>query len=466
MNWPLASWAIFALALAWPAWFAGRRLARRWRRRRRCEACAYDLRGRASDRCPECGQDVTKRVRLIRWRTALVHGLFVIVLLTASHLLNRIEAIQKRGWIAAVPTTVLIVCLPLERGPDDYSGSLLVGEVLRFRACREGHIDPKTRVEYGPTYPMTRWQWWCAIEMALRAEFTVFGSRTHWTMTAEWLLNAAESSDAATPDQLRRIRDVVVLEIRTRPEWPAGVEVHADFGILSIDSGWYFDFMVSPVAPNEHLASFHATGSSVGTYPDWSDHTKELGVAGPLGPVQYAFVVLRRDDIDEPWREHSRRVRAITTIVPADKALLNPIAVPSEVVGGIGVRMKIFDESRWAFEPCYVFLNLAQNQPLIDAIGDGTFAVQIRLKKDGEIVGEKVAWFNRLSWASSPDRDEWIIEFDAADELLEQSLQDGDSGWSLEIEGNPNIALRDFESTSYWAGTHEFRHIPVERVQP
>ncbi|MCC6908966.1 MAG: hypothetical protein IT430_13565 [Phycisphaerales bacterium] len=465
--WLVTSWLLFGAALGWAGWFVGRRVWRRRRFRLYCESCGYDLRGGAAPRCTECGHDTSRPMRLIRFRRALLHSMVVFALLTASHLVYRVEAIQKRGWIAAVPTTVLIALLPFERGSTDYEGSVLVQEVLSFRAQRaDAAPDAQRRSVHGPEYPMARWQWWCAIEMALKTEFTFFDTPTCWQMSAEWLLNAAESADAATRDQLRRILDVVVLDLRTRPQWPEGVEMRADFGVLSIDSGWRFDFEIHPLEPHRHLASFRPTGTSSGTYPDWNDYTDVLGMAESLGPVQYEFIIQRRDGTEHPWRELSREIRTVTTVVPADTPLLDPILIADEVVAGIGVRMKIIESPLPGSESCLVYLNFVRNRSLIDAVGAGTFAVRIRLKLNGELVGESIGWWsNRLPWKNSVDRDEWIIEYDLDNELLERARKAGHSDWSLEIEGDPILALRDFQSTSYWAGKHEFRNIPVERVE-
>lgn len=469
MNWPLGSWAIFALALAWPAWFAGRRLVRRRRRRRRCEACAYDLRGRASDRCPECGHDVTGPLRLIRVRAVLLHGTIMIALLAASHLVNRIEAIQKRGWIAAVPTTVLLLCMPFDGRPSGSGNSITARELLNHRTADPHFLWNNLGArDSGSDYPMTGWQWWLAVEMAISCDFAIHGQRTEWMANAERILIAATVCHEVTGDQMQRVLDLAFLKVHTRPEWPLGVEIHARFGSLARGLGpWVgLDYVARPYEEDASLMSFDvAAQMELATSTDWRDCSMSLGKPRSIGPIEYQFIAWREDPSIDTWNELHREVQVITAVVPAETQILQSMSIGDEVISSIGVKMRIWKHFRFGSPQCAIVLRFVGNRRFLEAVGDGTFAVRIRLKHDGQVVAERYAWWSkRMGWAPV-GTDEWTIGLVVDHDLVNAARESGDHLWSFEIEGDPILALRDFESTSYWAGKHEFRNIPVEREE-
>lgn len=59
--WVPVWFVVIVLALPGARWIARRHVAVSRVREGRCEACGYDLRGAAHDRCPECGRDALTR---------------------------------------------------------------------------------------------------------------------------------------------------------------------------------------------------------------------------------------------------------------------------------------------------------------------------------------------------------------------------------------------------------------------
>jgi len=467
MNWTIASWAIFAAALAWPGWFAGRRLLRRMRRRRRCEMCSYDLRGRVSDRCPECGHDVTQSLRLIRVRAVLLHGAIMVALLTASHLVNHIEAIQKRGWIAAVPTTVLILFVPFDDRPAGVDRSIAARELLEYRI-----VDPLVGYggfgfrDQGPALPPRDWQWWLAVELALSCDFVTHNQRTQWMEVAESILISAARCEQLSSGQMERVLRAAFLNVHTRPQWPLGVDVHARFGYLGGGIGRWagLDYVARPCDENASLTPFDVSVQEACVISaDWCDCRMSLGKPRSIGPVEYQFIAWREDSSADAWAEIHREVKVITAVVPADTEIMQPISIDDEIIAGIGVEIQIWNHAIFGSPQCAVLVNLSANERLIDAVDSGTMAVRILLKHDGQTVAERSAWWsNRMGWAPR-GQDEWKLDMVVDHDLLNRARHAGDELWTIVIEGDPSVALRDFESTSYWAGRHEFRNIPVER---
>lgn len=109
----------------------------RSRGRRRCPKCWYDMAG-SGLRCPECGHDAGEPKRLYaarRSRVTIAMGMFM---LAAAVAVQGIPRVQRGGWRATIPTTVLIAglpWLPVSVLDNDTSGAqenwTLAGRMLR-----------------------------------------------------------------------------------------------------------------------------------------------------------------------------------------------------------------------------------------------------------------------------------------------------------------------------------------------
>jgi len=123
---PLVSgWALAVMGgglLVWALW--GDALAQRLRRvkKRRCPKCWYDLSHTPGPApgvtCSECGYTARRERRLLRGRRRWRWAMVALVILVSAHLARRSPDIRERGWVAAVPTTVLICLAPQIIGDD------------------------------------------------------------------------------------------------------------------------------------------------------------------------------------------------------------------------------------------------------------------------------------------------------------------------------------------------------------
>ena len=112
----------------------------RARGRRRCGRCWYDMGGVEGLTCPECGRVARRELELgrTRRRKRLV---VAAVLLVAAGQLGWLEGrVRRGGWLAAVPTEVLIVLIP--QVPQEWlsrprgSGGAIVDQTLLGRRER------------------------------------------------------------------------------------------------------------------------------------------------------------------------------------------------------------------------------------------------------------------------------------------------------------------------------------------
>jgi hypothetical protein len=116
LGWVLG--AAGAVLLLWALfWDCGRG-------RRRCPKCWYDMGGVPGLKCPECGREARGESRLHKTRRHLGWAAGATTMLIAAHLTNSVPDIRARGWWAAAPRVVLLMCMPLldRAGPMDIRG--------------------------------------------------------------------------------------------------------------------------------------------------------------------------------------------------------------------------------------------------------------------------------------------------------------------------------------------------------
>lgn len=102
---------VLCLMLALGAMFAGWRFDPA-RGRRRCRRCWYDMVGAPSLTCPECGRIARHERDLRRTRRSRALMALGMVFVLAAYGVHVAPRVRKDGWLAAVPTTVLIAGLP------------------------------------------------------------------------------------------------------------------------------------------------------------------------------------------------------------------------------------------------------------------------------------------------------------------------------------------------------------------
>ena len=105
--------SLYVLAAAMLLWgILAQRIIVRMKHLRRCPRCLYDMSHTEGLTCSECGYAAKRERSLHRARTRKRWVLLSLLVLPGAHVTSRIPQIEDRGWVAAAPTTVLIVSLP------------------------------------------------------------------------------------------------------------------------------------------------------------------------------------------------------------------------------------------------------------------------------------------------------------------------------------------------------------------
>lgn len=219
--WPDWLWwtfggALAALGLALLGWAL---LADRARGRRRCPRCWYDMTGTPGLTCSECGHQVRSERKLLRtrrrWRWV---GLATLVMCAAAGS-SLIPRASSRGWASIVPTSILLLALPLIEDETEHSGwQLDAFDELLMRRFHTG-IYATEQTPY-----LWDWQWRIIIDRAMwRLDRFVESSETKppWTHT-EYLYQEL-LGDAIEKGIVHRFGLVDFIKSR----WP--VEVRVEF---------------------------------------------------------------------------------------------------------------------------------------------------------------------------------------------------------------------------------------------
>ena len=390
--------------------------ADRSRGRKRCPKCWYDLTASPGMRCSECGfvARTERKLRKTRrrWRRGVV-GLFIIAVGLAGPGYRE----YHDDWHRLVPTTALILWMPdLEKKQPKLYGS------LESRMADDRLAD---------------WQW-------------------------EWLLDRCLDENNLP----------IYLDVKTRPRWPEGVDVHyelrAEFGLRAgwlsssdiefrvleegapiLERGWNLPWSPSPT-PTESLPSVAIR--QVRPPPDASRVT--IRVDQELG-IQYIPPIVGQTFLGSPIPTPPPRL----TSTPRKMIRSIPFELSVSVGGAVDdviepVRDETIDESlirsaslssvarrTKGTSGVYVGVprSIARRQPGL------AVAVEIALIFDGETIKTDRMFLQ-------PGMLHLVLFPKGVDQLDLNSLD----RLTVRIRGDGELALRDFDATSYWAGDITF----------
>ncbi len=403
-------WLACATALALSAIvYAGYRLfvrPRRWRLRALadiCPACKYDISKPKTTRCPECGLHVTsdggrptpRQHRRVLLLSAVLLGLSLNIFLGKPW--NR----STETWSRLLPTTLL---LALTSSVNDTSAELFPS-ILGWR--------------YN-TVQMWRWQErWVLRKMC-------------YLLDHEKLLPLA----------------------RTRSHWPVGIPVYAENWIFpsDMDNRWQCDTLLRD--PRSAKVVGWAAGDR--TAARWHDAEVVMiadGVATPLAigesrlrlrlelsQGQRDRVLIRTYDASQP----------ITVVGSVDEVIKPDTsdALTSFVRSSLRVS---WSSMIWSGpSESGVSRRLEFSLIPLPSSRSTAYAFRVDLTRNGNSIGALHAWL-RLSnyeyrtshiW-SSGDLNAILTAFDNPE------------GVTARVSSDPELALRDFEATSYWSGAFE-----------
>jgi hypothetical protein len=447
----IAAWALLA------DW-----LRQRFRRRRRCPRCWYDMSHSPTLTCSECGYTAKKERRLFkarrRWRWAFV----AVFLLIGSHALHVTAQVKQRGWVAAVPTTVIILVTPwLEvdpelalqpyRIPTDGSGSsseLLYYELIVHRIRR---------------FRLPRWQqnllgWRC-----------LNGDQNRRALTGNWFafydpileeLLCATDGDKSRWWYGEALRTVAI-DIETRPEWPADVPIYGRVRIVTpvVCEMRRYSARLSPITPGlEELIIQNPPKSDMAAFGNLLTVLEDLGTPDAASRcLEYDVTIQLMEEVNG----HSPCVvREYRYALPMQLQEL-----PETQVTPCSSQELDASLARWV-KPVLALqddgsrrLYLATSGPtepiIVEHLSKATLGVSIELLHDNAVVARAEGlWPIYLVeagiWPFVPAGGQAFMQLSQADGWPPRP--DTSEAWFVRVRGEPAIALRDIEATRCWEG--------------
>jgi hypothetical protein len=389
----------------------------RSRGRRRCPKCWYDMRGTQTLKCSECGHIGKKEKRLFktrrRWRVAFV----ALVLLIAGWASLMTPGIQKRGWIAQLPTSALIILSP---APKDQAQTVSVGSQFM-----------PMRLTVGPT-----WRDQVFAELVQRVnEEKLWSWQWRWMIRKHW-------DDSNPPWTFKMV---------TRSAWPTEGPAYA-CPVISRSDGSYISlsnrllrFRISGGKPH-HERAFEVY-ALIGKLSQPTDPWLETAFACNKDNTEFLLAVDRQTRAGKwqcVWKSQVGvqivRDDALTPLIPdASNALTRQIR-----------EAMTFKVERDAL---HVRWSNVQDAELLP-----TLALDFELLRDGELMARASAWWTseinvpagNVGPRAIPFHYRVLWDKPIAAEAIESAP---DGAWELHITGSEKLALRDVESSDYWAGS-------------
>ncbi len=223
--------ALFLYAAFWD------RPGRRGRPARRCRKCWYDLTANPAEptrehpiTCPECGRKHATIRAMRKTRRRKWGFVAALAFLLSSSLARSVPDIQRRGWNAAIPDSLLVLSIPLMSDEPGSSFDWTMwgsGEVSGVRK----HLEEEIR-----TTPWSERLGWLSnrliflIARTERAEVLTDSTTTRGSVYMHRIRQILDQG-AAYGFELDWARSVVYAEFRTRERWAPGATVHGELKI-------------------------------------------------------------------------------------------------------------------------------------------------------------------------------------------------------------------------------------------
>ncbi|MCC6906591.1 MAG: hypothetical protein IT430_01495 [Phycisphaerales bacterium] len=395
--WFWLSWiALGATVAALAACLFGDGLLRRFARSRRCPKCWYDLSHSPGLTCSECGYTATCERQLHKWRRRWRGVAFLALAWLGVYLWNYARAIYEHGWLAGVPTPILVHFTPppeqeytrLDR-PEGWSmvPHPVIGEVER-------------RIASGEAFSRGEWQ-----TLLTRAELV-------WA----------------------------------RDRWP--VDVPLEVGVRLV--GWFggadsFAPSIIDEAGSVVSSNLASTISQTG-----SGSIVSYGEAG-LAPVQgvhpgryHLEYVMQGPGMAS--RGNRIRVSIPMTFVRTVEEAITPVSTP-EIDSLVAAHMKPQICCLQEDDDRRSWLNLDLSFIDDERTRGMAIAVEVDVLRDGEVIAEKLADGHSAAFAFRREDDLIVLGSLAYDDLKAEPER-----YALRIRGSAQRALRIASADSYWAG--------------
>ena len=423
--WSLTRWALLgagvaalAIGLFWD----------RARGRRRCPKCWYDMagvpagnRGAAAQYvCPECATHSTDH-RLCKTRRRWGWVVVGVVLFVIAPVAARVHMRGKHGWVALIPTSVLVVVVPM----DDATYVPSPGFA--------GHVYRK---ETGAL----------ASELQRRIDGREL-NRIEWQVLLSRLFRAF-------PDQVRYV-------VQTRPKWPKGVPVEARLSPPLVINDWDSTIVRARLRGSSEWLERRFGDGSQRFYPPTL-----LGVPQPgQKSAEVEVEILAGATVPTAPTYRGRYDAATARVVY--RGVLRQIALDGEM-----------SEVMRPYASAAADDKVAKLDPRLLQMPDGTY--WLSLWRHSGYMGERDSpdWALGMRCEVSGGMEGWtqvlypmVAKNVSINPVYERCFfplfgAQVTEGLPIRVRliGDPRIAIRDIARDAYWAGTVDIPFVKVEKA--
>lgn len=448
------------------------RVAVKFRPRRLCPACRYNMVATQGRRCSECGHTAKSERRLTRGRTLRRTAAVGVLLLFGAYGVRVIPGVQERGWPAAVPTVVLIAAMP-QIHPDRFVPRDLTQYPWRERLFID--LDHSERVQ-----SLWGWQERLLVRRCLRGDHKRPFLSNEWEYGYGRTLRDLAHRGDRDPLWLDNALGRFEFTLDTRVAWPTTTPVYV---VATLES-WFerdCEFRVVMSPRDERLEVIEFLHTRVAPLNLWVVFEPESW-SGEIGtpPTEARSIIWDVQVLATPqwhtWKNREtveRHVRTFTYEMPITikgciedhvKVVDNPEigeALRTWLVPNMEVNDDEVFDSSWSRDDCRQSLELVDfyddhGEPP-DSLAGITLGVEVELLRDGAVIRSGTTWFAFDQQADEHEGEVltemiWRGEFQVR--LGTPCLRPDDvSGeMTVRLRGLPHIGLRDFKATAVWSG--------------
>jgi hypothetical protein len=407
----------------------------RGRGRRRCPHCWYDLSHSPGLVCPECGRAARGERHLHRTRRRLLPAAAAAVVASVGATLL-IEHMQANGWLSSLPGRVLIASLPVAGGSPRaltvelskrlFRASLTDGErrALLDRCLRGDHwarpVSPEWEAKYGGLLEE------CGAVLGVHGEIDQrlleLPARIELSSGRTWPVDAPLCLELSVRDWWPPETEC---RIRLTPRWDGAEPVTLWRRAMRISTDWGgrarsrpYPLVIQPPSPPRSTLPF----------------TVELDRRKAGG--QDTWAVVQRQDLD---------------VDVASAGVLSRTLRPSVATGLDDAIRSAFSLGvvKWTAgrSPVRVRFDARSTEEIDDE--DLAVGVTVDILFDDAVARRLDLWWPVGLDVSGGDPG-WVVR--AEDETLITRATDADGRWRLRVRGDPAVALRAGEGSTYWAG--------------
>lgn len=419
---------------------------------RRCPKCWYDMSGMPDSlTCSECGHVAKRSRKLYKVRRAWRSAVLAMLMVALAYVVASQPRIKRSGWLSLIPTTALIVGLPLfERhtASNDWRGILcneLIVERLGLRQAIAPGIEPK----------VWDWQWRMLIDGALNRlrdqhvdEISYIDARRQ-IMQAALQCRALHRLGYVDPP----IAESPFITVNVPQMWSAESEV--PFKIDTIDPGatevrTYVGSLVQPVSwklldlPQRLSFSPALHGT----------------IQPPKGVTVFTVIVEVRWHvaIRDQWADMDHLLPIWIQYSPHNVTLVeyDVFAAADNSIDSL-----VRDSFHWSLEPRRPELHVHLNEDCIVQLPSIGNIARIELIHDDQVVFADTSEMHVCSTGTHRYKLDANFVLNGFAAQVASGLVDDDGNWSLRFSIDPFQVLawahfnRKWVGTSYWSGVIE-----------